>query len=512
MHDPMGSTKDIALRSNPSQHQATLSYRQPAKNMSRPGNDFTLSGHAVWRLLRGDWYDAAQIYRRWVVAEAEWYPDLGKRGRTNTPQWMRQLPVWALRSGDPDQVAEQVKKFQQFMGVPVGFHWYNWHQIPFDNDYPHYFPTEPGMGKAVQQMQANDIYVMPYINGRLWDTHDQKATDWRFSKIARPAAVKKPTGEPRLESYGSKEETGEPVRLAPMCPSTNVWQNKVNEIVSRLFNEPKVNAVYLDQIGCAEAELCFDADHNHPLGGGDWWNRSYWQLLDRIRRKMPADAMLTTECNAEPFLRHFDGFLTWHWQYEGQVPAFPAVYGGAIQLFGRAYRGGPTRDRALRMRAAQQLVFGEQLGWIDPNIINRKQSARYLRKLVRIRWQLKRYFYAGRMGRPPELTQAVPTIEADWRWQGEWPVQTDTVMTGAWYQPQRKRAVILVLNAANEKITTGLNLDLHAYGFTGNTFNVTRIKPTQRRDAGTTQRRFQQKIELEPRGVRAWQMTPAGAD
>jgi len=86
--------------------------------------------------------------------------------------------------------------------------------------------------------------------------------------------------------------------------------------------------------------------------------------------------MLTTECNAEPFVKWFDGYLTWHWQHDGQVPAFPAVYGGAIQMFGRAYRGGPTKDLALRMKAGQQLVFGEQIGWIDPNIVREERECR----------------------------------------------------------------------------------------------------------------------------------------
>jgi hypothetical protein len=76
--------------------------------------------------------------------------------------------------------------------------------------------------------------------------------------------------------------------------------------------------------------------------------------------------VLTTECNAEPFICWFDGYLTWHWQHNGQVPAFPAVYGGTIQMFGRAYRGGATKELALRMKAGQQLVFGEQIGWFDP--------------------------------------------------------------------------------------------------------------------------------------------------
>ena len=127
--------------------------------------------------------------------------------------------------------------------------------------------------------------------------------------------------------------------------------------------------------------------------------------------------MLTTECNAEPFLRWFDGYLTWHWQYDGQVPAFPAVYGGAIQMFGRAYRGGDTRDLALRMKSGQQLVFGEQIGWIDPSVVDQPENAEFLRQVVRLRWQLRRYFYAGEMLRPPRLTGDIPTVRADWQWQ-----------------------------------------------------------------------------------------------
>ena len=89
--------------------------------------------------------------------------------------------------------------------------------------------------------------------------------------------------------------------------------------------------------------------------------------------------MITTECNAEPFIRWMDGYLTWHWQYDGAVPVFPAIYGGTIQMFGRSYGGGDTRDLALRMRAAQQLVYGEQLGWINPRMLLDSESKDFFR-------------------------------------------------------------------------------------------------------------------------------------
>ena len=41
-----------------------------------------------------------------------------------------------------------------YLGVPVMAQWYRWHQIPFDNDYPHYFPAKPGFEEDEPSAQA----------------------------------------------------------------------------------------------------------------------------------------------------------------------------------------------------------------------------------------------------------------------------------------------------------------------------------------------------------------------
>ena len=426
MHDPRGSTKRIRAIANPVSASLTLGFEHPVPNMRKKGVGYELPGTAQWRLLRGDWFDAARIYRDWVRKEALWFPKLGDNGRTDTPQWMKELSVWALMPGDAKAVVPAVKKFQEYMGIPVGIHWYQWHKIPFDNDYPHYFPVKEGFAEGVAELKKSNVYVMPYINGRLWDTHDREAEDWQFTKTALPGATKDEKGAPRTETYRSLEKDGKKVALAAMCPTTKIWQDKVAEIIDRLFNEFGVNGVYVDQVAAATPQLCFDASHGHPLGGGSWWNEGYWKMFDRIRAEMPKDRMLTTECNADPFTRWFDGFLSWHWQSNEQVPAFSAVYGGAIQMFGRAYKGGETKELALRMKAGQQLCFGEQIGWINPNVINAnanasffplrpdeantpdsppteaQASALFFRRIVRLRHAFRRYFYAGEMERPAE--------------------------------------------------------------------------------------------------------------
>ncbi len=464
MHDPWGSTKEIGLHRDPGLSSVRMRFDHPAPDMGRAGNDFTLSGEAVWQLLRGDWFDASQIYKSWARKQAKWWPKLTAQGRTDTPLWMREMNVWAQTSGSSEECVNKVEAFQKFLNVPVGFHWYGWHQIPGDNDYPHYFPAITNFAEGVRALQRSNVFVMPYINGRLWDTHDQGTNDWQFGRLGLKGASKKENGLPYIETYASKETNGEKVRLAVMCPTSPVWQQTVSNLVLRLLGEVGTVAVYIDQVAAATPMLCMDASHGHPLGGGHWWNEGYWKMLDSIRHAMPPGTMLTSECNGEPFIRWFDGYLMWTWERDGQVPAFPAVYGGTVQMFGRLYGGGETKDLAFRTKAAQQLVFGEQIGWLDPGIIKEKENSEFFKQVVQTRSRLSRYFYAGEMARPPKLLGNIPSTKSDWQWSGRWWVTNDAVLTGAWKIPAEKKMVMMFANVSDESVTATIRFDPKAYG------------------------------------------------
>lgn len=520
-HDPWGSTKHLEVKSEkgpatqpaagetaPVSRTVRLAFETPASKMGRAGNDFALSGEAVWQLLRGDWFDAAVIYRDWARREARWWPKLGSQGRADTPLWMRELSAWVMTGGAPDQCVAGVKRFQEALRLPVGFHWYNWHQIPFDNDYPHYFPTKTNFARGVAELQKSGIHVMPYINGRLWDTRDRGAEDFEFTRVALPAATRQENGQPFIESYGSKETNGQPVRLAVMCPTTRLWREKVRDIVLRLQGQEGTHGVYIDQVAAAAPALCMEATHGHPAGGGHWWTEGYWALLDSIRREMPSDRMITTECNGEPFIRWFDGYLTWHWQHQGQAPVFPAVYGGTIQMFGRAYRGGATKELALRMKAGQQLVFGEQIGWFDPGQAGETNNFPFLRKVIQTRWNFRRYFYAGEMGRPPRLDGGMPTVKADWQWSGEWPVTTDAVLTGTWHVPAEKRWLLLFANVSDQAVKASLRYAPPIGG--SSPLEMRRAISRDGEKPGETVPTaipLQEEIEFPAQSVQAWELT-----
>ncbi len=508
LHDPLASTKELSAKSQQPSATVVLSAEHSVPGMGELDNSFQLSGEAVWRLYSGDWYDAAQIYRGWVRQHARWYPKLGNEGREDTPLWMRELCAWAQTGGTAKQSVEQVQQFAKFLGVPVGYHWYRWHKIPFDNDYPHYFPATDGFREGVRALHNANVYVMPYINGRLWDTRDRGLEDFEFSRRALSATTKDDEGQPYTETYGSKESDGSSVRLAAMCPSTTLWRNEIHEIVNKLLEDCDVDGVYIDQIAASAPKTCMDPLHGHPLGGGHWWTAGYWKLLEQLRSTMAPDQMLTSECNAEPYLRWFDGYLTWHWQYDGQVPAFPAVYGGAIQMFGRAYRGGETRDLALRMKSAQQLVFGEQIGWINPAVIKQPENATFFRNVVRLRYQLRRYFYAGRMLRPPTLAGKIPRVRADWQWNKVWWVETDALLSGIWQLPQNDKLVAIFANVSDQPIDVTWSLDANGIGMDATQVTLTRITSEGPGETETASAAFKKPLSIPTRAVWAFEIKP----
>lgn len=510
-HDPRGSRKDITATSRPEARTVTIEFDHTPANMGVVGAEQRLAGEVVWRLFRGDWFDAALIYKNWVRREAEWIPRGERKRRPETPRWLRELPVWLRLRGDAKTCVPIVTEFARQMDMPVGFHWYNWHEIPYDNDYPHYFPAREGFAEGIRELQSHGVYVMPYINGRLWDTRDRGMEDYQFTAVARPAATKKETGELNIETYASREADGSPVELAVMCPATAVWRDTVTALTRRLFTECGVNGIYIDQIAAAAPHLCFDIAHNHPLGGGSWWNEAYWRMLDGIRAGMPAETIITSECNAEPFVRHFDAFLTWHWQYEHQVPAFQVIYAGTIQFFGRSYRAGdPTFEAALRMKAAQQLVFGEQIGWVEsPDIINQPENMAFLRRMARLRRRFHPYFSEGEMARPPRPHGDIPVIKANWFWMGnEWWVSHPAVYSGAWRLPEENKAIFIFVNAHDQPIAATWHFDGRDADLAGREVLLTPHTEESDGEARSLRAPFEYPITLPAKGALVLEIIP----
>ena len=425
IHDSTGSYKDFIVSANSSGEEVLFKTRYCAENLGEPKNGFKLPGKAVFEFFSGDWFDAAEIYRKFVEAECD-FAGVGPEGRTDIPEWMLDMPFWIMdwvpmEPGSKEKIPDNLRpkdgeadgdgwyklpiRLREELGVPIGYHLYNWHKIPFNNDYPHYFPTKPCVPDGLKRLKAADIRVMPYINALMWDLLDKENTDWQYTKIAKPHAVKRRDGGVKGIPYGQFEKDGQPTMLSPMCPSSDMWRDKVAEIVKTLFYEYGFDGVYLDQIGAHIPQPCMDKTHNHAPGGGSWWQEEYRKMLRYLNSIKPKDGVLTTESNAEVYANDIDGLLSWAWiRTERCTPSFMRIYGGKTVVFGRN-AGGYMKDNALHWKynMAEGFLAGEQMGWVNSDFVNDPDRLEFIKRLVRFRYENRMFFRNARPMRTPKV-------------------------------------------------------------------------------------------------------------
>ena len=460
LHDPVPASKKFHFVREVNAPTMYIKASQPLTEIDKGCNGQTLFGECVWQLTDGDWYDATLLYRDWVEKNALWMPAM-ENGKRNDLGWLEDVDVWLLVHIDGEEFADEIIETAKDMGdVKVAVHLYLWHNAPFDNDYPHYFPEKPTVRRELKKVQEAGIYVVPYINGRLWDTHDKGSEDWQYTAVAYPKACKDRNGKAITESYSSKEANGEHVVLSVMCPSTALWQEKVKSIVDKLLNDIGFDGVYIDQIAAAKAQLCCDRTHEHLPGGGTWWCESYYNLIDHVSR-VQNPAILATECTAEMFMKHIQGYLSWLWTKNQQVPAFPVLYSDKVVSFGLTYnsfRGEGVRD-GLAIFIAQGLLFGEQLGWMAPKFYREMPEQAFFKKCVLLRKQFREFFF-GNMLRPPKLSDDAPRLRYENCPHANFSTVDYPAVQGALWQAKDGRKLLLLTNSQTVEAHTAMQVEL----------------------------------------------------
>ena len=404
-----------------------------AEDMGVPGSHGAVEFPVVVQAYTGDWWQAARIYRKWAV-HTPWARKGWLRDRTDVPKHLLDLGVWMLGGGTPASVRPWMLKAEELFPVSVGLHWYNWHQIPFDHTYPEYFPTKPDFDKVVRELVGRGQVMMPYINGRLWDR------DIPSFEVGVKGACKQRNGEVYTEIYGSKR------RLSPMCPYTELWQDKVNEIIHGLIHDCGVNAVYLDQIGAARPRRCFDPSHGHPLGGGRHWVDGYRVMLDRVKAQGVANnCAFTTENTAEPYLDNIEGFLAWSPRYDWDLPVLPAVYSGYTIYFTSPQDPRDDLD-AFVMAQGRDFLWGCQLGWNGTWILDdhHRDKANFMGRLCQYRLAAKEFFVYGQLLDEVRPLRSVPELTRVWYRRTRHTATLPAVMSTLWRAEDGTLAVFAV--------------------------------------------------------------------
>ena len=447
---------DARIKSFRIEGEQCVSFSTPVEGAGRPGLAAEGPRHAVTLApLSGDWWDAARRYRDFALKQ-KWAARGPIRECPDYPRRFCEIPLWINIHAYPEE-AERIRRRVKavFPDFPTGIHWHLWQHSGHDVNYPEYFPEQKGTAEVMAAAKADNQEMLPYANGRLWSVSTSGY------EMARPFAVRRADGSRMEETYAP---TTPP--LAVMCPCCEPWQRVIRRFTGRILDELGAGSLFLDQIGAAPGVPCFDPSHNHPVGGGGWWYDGYDRLLDPIHRKANArGAFLTTEGAAEFCLGMVDGYMQLTMRTPQDIPFANAVYSGYTTFF-CSPENIDDETPAFRAMQARELLWGNELGWFLPEVLDRPDKCDVLRRLCAFRQEnLDALAYGTLLD---ELRFAEPVPEQTYKWLGRrqnfmlftdaWALTPSNSITlpdviGYWWRTDKGETVLLAANLADEERT-----------------------------------------------------------
>jgi hypothetical protein len=238
----------------------------------------------------------------------------------------------------------------------------------------------------------------------------------------------------------------------------------ISRLSERIEDELGLDGIYYDQTAAMGARPCTDPTHSHAPGNSGAWVEGTRALFRRIRAEKDERKFSFTECNAEPYLDSFDGYLTWHWGENGEVPAFAVIYSRYITMLGRVINGWRKGDFIYsRYTFAKSLVQGQQLGWINYDVQDNEAVFPFLYKLAHMRYDMRKLFVTGTMLRPPLTESDLPDhTSTPHMWGGD-DLVVPTVIAGGWKAKDGKTH-LFIFNIRDEGGHATIRLRASEYG------------------------------------------------
>ena len=357
-------------------------------------------------VFKGDWWQAARLYRTWALRQ-EWTSRgriLDRIARGDYPARMTDIPLWINIHDYSDGVSNVMTRCRElFPDFSSGIHWHLWHQPPHCWNYPEYFPAQDGVKETIDYCEKIGQEPHLYLNARLWTT---TMVSW---ELAKPYAALKPDGSSfYIEKYGTTPPT------APMCPWTQVWQKIVQDYTVRCMDELGSQSLFLDQIGAAPPCPCYNPAHGHPLGGGTWWYEGYQKMLAPLHdRACKRDVILSTEGAGEAYMNYIHSYLQVTFRTPNDLPFYNAVYSGYTTYFCSA-ENHEDDDASFWTLQAREFLWGQELGWFHPNVLDQPSKVALLGRLCRARQAHKDFFAFGTLLDELRPVEPLPTQHVTW--------------------------------------------------------------------------------------------------
>lgn len=313
---------------------------------------FSLGYSMVMKAFRGDWHDAAELYRTWAEASITLLPPKTTRN-SRMPKWVLESPLvvtYPIRGvghhagkTEPNEYSPPTKALPALRRLAEALdtkllvllmHWEG--TAPWSP--PYVWPPlggEADMRRFAKELHKDGHKLGLYCSGTGWteitstgnNKYDRRA-EFKSKKLDRFMC----TG-PRSEMY-SVVCNDDSIRWGyDMCSATDFCVDVItNEAVK--MAEAGVDYIQLfDQnLGCS-SYICYSPNHGHPPGPGPWQRESMTRLLQKVTgtlRKKGLKTVLGCEAAAaEGYIAELpvnDLRAMVGWEAGVPVPAYSYVY------------------------------------------------------------------------------------------------------------------------------------------------------------------------------------------
>ena len=441
-HDPTTSWKDFSW--TPDADTQTLSYAvsHPVLGWGgpEPVTHYGSPGDCVLGPFQGDWYDAARIYRRWAIT-APWCAKGPMHQRDDYPKWFLNIDYWAFgHLGDHlEQKREFVKRDLFDFPITVTHDYGHFNGWTIHDAGPEYFPPKPGSEnykRVLGELKSRGARVVPYVMGWMWNGASE---DFQLRKAKEKGAM---LGKDSQSVLWAELEPSE--ENIAMCPASKIWRDKLTEVSVEFVKRYRTGGIYFDYFS-THMNDCFNPDHGHALGGGDYWGRGVHDLFRQVRdevHKIDPETMLCAEDLAEFGIDVLDAAYV---GITADAPVWQVVYHDYTQLF-----GGMHWMEAGQIPLSRQWLYGRisqlpgSLGFPDSTEVPGSQvdTLEWYRDLMRCSHEFARpYLGYGEMLRPPEVSGDIPILTME---SSDGPFKVSAVEGTAWRAPDGSVGIFFI--------------------------------------------------------------------
>lgn len=290
--DTDGYAKELSWEAGRAQ---TVRYLMRHYVPRQPGADVSVPYRSTLGVLDGDWHDAADRYRDWLLEEGWLSTD-----EAGLPDWIHRRGAFFeltsyIRPNYPDPLEElpyreivaRMEALVESLDAPLELRWRGW-QIHGRQHGLDWYPPREGVDAfedALADLEALDVRVLGFISGSLgyeyadfWQENHDRAEDW---------VIRAADGSPKEMAY-FPDHPEENVLYRIEFPHPD-YQRAIRTRLET-YAAAGGHGVNLDGFPWQWVPECYADRHEHPVGfGGNWYPRESRRGLRALVRAARAE-------------------------------------------------------------------------------------------------------------------------------------------------------------------------------------------------------------------------------